>query len=63
MTFWLNKKTLPPIVTLESEDKLIDLETDGNVNIVYYGDIVSPKASILTKIAAQDDYNSTIFYT
>jgi thioredoxin-like negative regulator of GroEL len=58
MTFWLNKKIQPPIIPLDSNDQLVDLETNGHVNIVYYGDITSPKASILTKIAAQDDYNS-----
>ena len=58
MTFWLGKKTMPPIIPID-EDKLSDLETDGNINIVYYGELRSEKASIVTKIANADDYNST----
>ena len=58
MTFWLGKKTLPPIVPVDS-DKLVDLETNGKINIVFYGDLSSEQASILTKVASADDYNST----
>ena len=58
MTFWLNKKVLPPIVTIPA-DKLASLETDGNVNIVFYGELSSPKAEILSKLSSVDNYNST----
>ena len=57
MTFWLKKKTLPTIVPIE-EEQLNGLQSDGNINIVFYGDLSSPKATILTKVAAADDYNS-----
>ncbi len=59
MTFWLNKKIQAPIITIES-DKLASLETDGKINIVFYGDLSSPKAEILLKLANVDNYNSMI---
>jgi hypothetical protein len=58
MTFWLNKKTNDPIVSIQ-KSALSALETDGNVNIVFYGSRSSPKFAILEKIATNDDYNST----
>lgn len=57
MTFWLNKKTGDPIVSI-TKDELVALETNGNVNIVFYGDKASQKAAILEKVAVNDDYNS-----
>ena len=62
MIFWIGKKTLPPIIPIE-EDRLTDLETDGKVNIVFYGDLASDKGSLLTKVAAADDFNSTTINT
>ena len=59
MTFWLNKRTQEPVIPISSE-QYNKIQDDGQVNIVFYGDLSSPKATILSKIAAQDDYNSTL---
>jgi protein disulfide-isomerase A1 len=57
MKFWLNKRTLPPLIPIDS-DQLDDLETNGEVNIVFYGNKDSPKADIVAKISTEDDFNS-----
>ena len=46
MTFWLNKKTNDPIISIE-QSALSTLETDGNINVVFYGSRGSPKFAIL----------------
>jgi hypothetical protein len=57
MKFWLGKKVLDPLIPIDSQ-KLATLESDGRVNIVFYGDLSSPKAEIIAKLASVDDYNS-----
>lgn len=58
MTSWLAKKIQEPIVTID-EKRLPELETDGYVNIVFYGDANTPQYNSLLSIAKVDDYNST----
>lgn len=56
---WLKKKILDPIIATNS-DNLALIETDGKVNIVFFGDVDSPQGKILLNIAKVDDYNSKI---
>lgn len=58
MLQWLSKKVQEPIIAVE-EARLEALQTDGNVNIVFFGDLKSPQAATLLNIAKNDDYNST----
>jgi protein disulfide-isomerase A1 len=60
MTSWLAKKIQEPIVTIP-QSRLPSLETDGNVNIVFYGDAESPQYNTILSLAKNDDYNSMLF--
>lgn len=53
---WLKKKILDPIIATNL-DNLASIETDGKVNIVFFGDVDSPQGKILLNIAKVDDYN------
>ena len=57
MTSWLGKKVQEPIIPID-EKRLALLETDGNVNIVFYGEANTPQYNTLLGIAKADDYNS-----
>lgn len=57
MNFWLNKKVQDTVILVDV-DKLPELETNGNVNIVFYGDIHSPQGTNIINVAKTDDYNS-----
>jgi hypothetical protein len=57
---WLKKKILDPIIATNL-DNLASIETDGKVNIVFFGDVDSPQGKILLNIAKVDDYNSKIW--
>lgn len=58
MLQWLSKKVQEPIIAVQ-EDRLPALQADGNVNIVFFGDLKSAQAAALLNIAKNDDYNST----
>jgi thioredoxin-like negative regulator of GroEL len=59
MLFWLTKRTKQPLIPITPEE-LPSLESDGYVNIVFRGDLNSPKAAILSKLSETDDYNSKL---
>jgi len=54
---WLKKKMLDPIIATDL-DNLASIETDGKVNIVFFGDLNSNQGKILLNLAKVDDYNS-----
>jgi hypothetical protein len=56
MEFWIQKKINDPVVALDAS-QLSTLESNGQVNIVFYGDINSPQGSILNEIAKTDNFN------
>lgn len=58
MLQWLSKKVQEPLIAV-AEERLAALKTDGNVNIVFFGDLKSPQGATLLNIAKNDDYNST----
>lgn len=60
MKFWLGKKILAPIISLD-ESKISSLLTDGLVSIVFYGDLDSPQGKTLMNVAKVDDYNSNFY--
>jgi len=60
MEFWITKKINDPVIALD-QSKLSTLESDGHINIVFYGDINSPEGTILNNIAKTDDFNGTSF--
>jgi len=62
MTFWLLKRSQNSIISLP-ESRLAELESDGNVNIVFYGDLNTPQGASLLTNAKIDDYNSTFLIT
>lgn len=45
-----------PVVALDPS-KISTLESNGQVNIVFYGDINSPQGTILNEIAKADNFN------
>ncbi len=57
MSEWLKKKILDPIIAT-NVDNLANIETDGKVNIVFFGDVDSTQGKILLNLAKVDDYNS-----
>lgn len=58
MVNWLLKKTRDPVVQID-KDAYEKLSASERISIVYHGDFQSAEgASVLTQIAAADDYNT-----